>query len=143
MPHTFHLPSTDKSLKIWADPEKIQQLCYNILDNAIKFSPDGGTITIAATAEEKFIHITCQDEGIGIPQDKLEKIFETFYQVDGSATRQFGGLGLGLAVAERIVKVHNGDIWAESKVGKGSTFHVLLPRYTPSYTPDSEGTQLP
>lgn len=128
-PHTFHLPSTDKSLKIWVDPEKIQQLCYNILDNAIKFSPDGGTITLDATPEEEFIHITCQDEGIGIPQDELEKIFETFYQVDGSATRQFGGLGLGLAVAQRIVKVHNGDIWAESKMGAGSIFHVLLPRY--------------
>jgi signal transduction histidine kinase len=138
-PHTFHLPSTDKSLKIWADPEKIQQLCYNIIDNAVKFSPNGGTIALDIVPEGDFAHITCQDEGIGIPQDELEKIFETFYQIDGSATRQFGGLGLGLAVAQRIVKVHNGDIWAESTVGKGSTFHVLLPRYTPS----NEGTQQP
>ncbi len=134
--HTFHLPSADKGLKIWADPEKIQQLCYNILDNALKFSPDGGAITIDVIQEEGFVHITFQDEGIGIPEDELEKIFGTFYQIDGSATRQFGGLGLGLAVAQRIVKVHNGEIWAESKVGKGSTFHILLPRYTPS----NEGT---
>ena len=137
LPHTFHLPSTDKSLKIWSDPEKIQQLCYNILDNAVKFSPDGGAITIDTIPEGEFVHITCQDEGIGIPQDKLEKIFETFYQIDGSATRQFGGLGLGLAVAQRIVEVHSGDIWAESTVGKGSTFHILLPRYMPP----NEGTQ--
>ncbi len=132
LPHTFRLPSADKRLKIWADPEKIQQLCYNILDNAIKFSPEGGAITLDAFLDGESIHIICRDEGIGIPEDELEKIFETFYQIDGSATRKFGGLGLGLAVAQRIVKVHKGEIWAESKVGKGSTFHILLPRYTPS-----------
>ncbi|MBN1878086.1 MAG: GAF domain-containing protein, partial [Anaerolineae bacterium] len=124
----IHLQQIDENLKLYGDQEKIKQVCYNILDNAVKFSPEGGNIWIEATIEGKNIHLCFRDEGIGIPEDKLEKIFETFYQVDGSATRQFGGLGLGLAIVQRIVNTHQGKIWAESKLNVGSAFHVLLPR---------------
>ncbi len=127
--HEVHLHPIDKNLKIHGDLEKVKQLCYNILDNAVKFSPHGGSIQVEAYAEGEYVHLLFTDEGIGIPEDKLDKIFDTFYQVDGSPTRHFGGLGLGLAIVQRIVEVHKGKVWAESRLSHGSTFHVLLPRY--------------
>lgn len=111
------------------DIDKIRQVCYNILENSIKFSPGGGRISVRATSEQSYVHLIFEDEGIGIPQPRLSQIFETFYQVDGSSTRRFGGLGLGLAVVNRAVAAHDGKAWAESVLGEGSTFHVLLPKY--------------
>jgi signal transduction histidine kinase len=118
-------------LYLYGDADKIRQLCYNLLDNAAKFSPNGGQVTIRAQAEDANVHITFADEGIGIPERQLSQIFETFYQVDGSTTRRFGGLGLGLTVVNRIVDAHKGEIWVESEVDRGSTFHVLLPKHVP------------
>jgi signal transduction histidine kinase len=128
---SLHLHPIDKDLKIYGDPEKIRQICYNILDNATKFSPHGGSIEIKARVLDSEVQLSFTDEGIGIPQDNLDKIFDLFYQVDSSSTRHFGGLGLGLAVVRRIVESHAGRIWVESEVGKGSTFHVRLPLYSP------------
>jgi signal transduction histidine kinase len=126
----FHVAGDD--LYLSGDIDKIRQICYSILDNSVKFSPDGGCISVHAASEQAYVHLIFEDEGVGIPQPRLTQIFETFYQVDGSSTRQFGGLGLGLAVANRAVVAHNGKVWAESELGKGSVFHVLLPKYEPT-----------
>jgi signal transduction histidine kinase len=119
----------DDDLYLSGDLAQIRQVFYNILDNSVKFSPEGGRIGVRAVPEQAHVHLIFQDEGIGIPKPRLTQIFETFYQIDGSSTRRFGGLGLGLAVVARVVKAHNGKVWAESELGKGSTFHVLLPKY--------------
>ena len=127
----------DCRMWIMADDDRLIQVFDNLLGNAIKFSPDGGTITVSiqdgadksGTESESWV-VAVHDTGIGIPADKLEKVFERFYQVDGSTTRRFGGTGLGLAIAKEIVTAHGGRIWAESTLGQGSTFYVSLPRCT-------------
>jgi len=97
----------------------------------VKFSPNGGRVTIQALSEGANVHLIVADQGIGIPERQLSQIFETFYQIDGSTTRRFGGLGLGLTVVNRIVDAHKGEIWVESEVDRGSVFHVLLPKHVP------------
>lgn len=125
------LPSkVEPDLCLYGDREQIRQVCYNILDNSVKFSPHGGQVSIDARAEEDYVHLVFRDEGIGIEKQQLTQIFDTFYQVDGSTTRRFGGLGLGLAVVNRVVRAHKGKVWAESEVNRGSAFHVLLPKYS-------------
>lgn len=121
----------DEALYLYGDADKIRQLCYNLLDNAVKFSPNGGRVTIQALSEGANVHLIVADQGIGIPERQLSQIFETFYQIDGSTTRRFGGLGLGLTVVNRIVDAHKGEIWVESEVDRGSVFHVLLPKHVP------------
>ncbi|HEY66207.1 MAG TPA: GAF domain-containing protein [Caldilineae bacterium] len=113
---------------IQATPDLLNQVMDNLLDNAIKFSPEGGEIRIRAWQEGGEIIIAVSDQGVGIPPDKLDRVFERFYQVDGSSTRQFGGMGIGLTLCKRIIEGHGGRIWAESKgEGKGSTFYIALP----------------
>jgi signal transduction histidine kinase len=111
-----------------ADPDWLGQVILNLLDNAVKFSPQGGLGRVHARAEKDHIIITVSDEGIGIPADKLMGLFELFHQVDGSVKRRFGGMGIGLALCRVIVEAHGGRIWAESLgEGQGSTFYVTLP----------------
>jgi len=111
-----------------ADEGLLRQVIINLLDNAIKFSPMGGTVHIRTRLEDGSIVISVSDEGIGIPRDKLEQVFGRFYQVDGSARRRFGGMGIGLALCRAIVEAHRGRIWVESQgEGLGSTFYVALP----------------
>jgi GAF domain-containing protein len=117
---------------ILIDRDRVSQVFDNLLGNAIKFSPRGGTITIRVEDAGDYLRITVADTGVGIPADKLTKIFDRFYQVDGSATRRFGGAGLGLAIAKRIVESHGGHIWAESDVGTGSRFIFTLPKVPPA-----------
>ena len=99
----------------------------NLLINAVKFTPEKGKITIIAAADTEHIKISISDTGIGIPEDKLKSIFDRFYQVDGSSSRRYGGVGLGLSICKSIIDKHYGSIWAQSD-GKGSTFHIVLPR---------------
>ncbi|MFN8597011.1 MAG: GAF domain-containing protein [Anaerolineae bacterium] len=113
---------------IQIDRDRINQVFDNLLGNAIKFSPRGGVITISVENFGNFIRTTVADTGVGIPADKLKRIFDRFYQVDGSATRRFGGAGLGLAIAKRIVEAHGGEIWANSIMGQGSKFSFTLPK---------------
>jgi signal transduction histidine kinase len=110
-------------------PDLLDQVMDNLLDNAIKFSPHGGDVTVRAWMNGEELTVAVSDQGIGIPPDKLEEIFERFYQIDGSSTRRFGGMGIGLALCKRIVESHSGRIWAESEgvEGRGSTFYVALP----------------
>jgi GAF domain-containing protein/anti-sigma regulatory factor (Ser/Thr protein kinase) len=117
-----HLPA------ILLDRYRINQVFDNLLGNAIKFSPRGGMITIEVNDLGAAVQFVVADTGIGIPPDKLDKVFDRFYQVDGSATRRFGGAGLGLAIARRIIDAHGGQIWVESEVGRGSRFSFTLPK---------------
>ncbi|MBI5566783.1 MAG: GAF domain-containing protein, partial [Chloroflexi bacterium] len=110
------------------DRDRINQVFDNLLGNAIKFSPRGGTITIGVEDKGDHLQLSVSDVGVGIPTDKLKRIFDRFYQVDGSATRRFGGAGLGLAIAKRIVESHGGEIWVESEMGHGSRFVFTLPK---------------
>jgi signal transduction histidine kinase len=111
-----------------ADRDRINQVFDNLIGNAIKFSPEGGIITVQVQEMDEKLQVSVSDSGIGIPEDKLGRVFERFYQVDGSATRKFGGAGLGLAIVRRIVEAHGGRIWVESQVGRGSTFSFTLPK---------------
>jgi signal transduction histidine kinase len=97
-----------------------------LLDNAIKYTAPRGKVTLRTIREDNFIHIQVSDTGIGIPQDRMNQIFEPFVQLDGSSTRKVGGTGLGLALARRIVEAHGSVIHVYSEVGKGSQFEFLL-----------------
>ncbi|MBD2165170.1 response regulator [Calothrix membranacea FACHB-236] len=126
------------AVELWADADRLLQTFTNLLSNAIKFSEPGDTVWIGATLSENqsiepqadapsYLLITFRDEGRGIPEDKLQLIFERFQQVDASDSRNKGGTGLGLAICRNIVQQHNGKIWVQSVLGEGSTFYVLLP----------------
>jgi signal transduction histidine kinase len=115
--------------EITADRGRIQQVIDNIIVNAMKFSPDGGTIHVHLVEEPAKIIVAIADEGIGLPPDKIERIFERFYQIDGTSRRRFGGAGIGLAIVKRIIDAHEGHIWVESEVNKGSTFFFSLPNH--------------
>jgi len=109
---------------------KIKLVFGNLLNNAVRFTPEPGEILIRLTTTDTEAKIEIRDNGIGIPPDKLNRIFEQFYQVEDHMTRRYGGLGLGLAIARVLVDLHGGRIWAESEgLGKGSTFKVVLPLY--------------
>jgi signal transduction histidine kinase len=110
------------------DRDRVNQVFDNLLSNAIKFSPNGGEITVRLQDTGEMVQASVSDTGIGIPADQLDRIFERFYQVDGSATRKFGGAGLGLAIVQRIIEAHGGRIWVESELGRGSTFSFTLPK---------------
>lgn len=115
------------SVSVWADPDWIIQALVNLLSNAIKFSPPASTVTLSALALPDWVLFKVQDRGRGIPNDKLETIFDRFQQIDASDSRQKGGTGLGLAICRSIVQKHGGRIWAESVLGLGSTFYFTLP----------------
>jgi two-component system phosphate regulon sensor histidine kinase PhoR len=110
------------------DRYRLYQVFDNLLSNAVKFSPDGGKVTVHIRDDGTYLRVEVSDTGIGIPKDKLERIFERFYQVDNSLARRFEGMGLGLSITKQIVEAHGGEIWAESEVGRGSTFFFTLPR---------------
>ncbi|MBU7583922.1 MAG: PAS domain S-box protein [Nostoc sp. TH1S01] len=112
---------------VWADPDLIIQTLTNLLSNAIKFSPRNSVITLSAQPQADRVLFQVQDQGRGIPADKLDTIFERFEQVDVSDARAKGGTGLGLAISQSIVKQHGGSIWANSILGEGSTFYFTLP----------------
>ena len=128
---SLQLDAPDELPPILVDRDRINQVFDNLLGNAIKFSPRGGTITIRVEAVDDIVRLTIADTGVGIPADKLERVFDRFYQVDGSATRRFGGAGLGLAIVRRIIEAHGGQIWVESDLGQGSSFKFTLPTEPP------------
>ena len=109
------------------DTDKMTQVIDNIINNAIKYSPDGGKVTVSMKTTEAQMILSISDEGLGIPKKDLPKIFDRFYRVDKARSRAQGGSGLGLAIAKEIIKQHHGFIWAKSEYGKGSTFTIVLP----------------
>ncbi len=111
-------------LLIYADRNALHDIFINLLSNAFKFTADGGQVSILAGPKDQSILLEIKDTGMGIPEDKLQMIFDEFYQVEGG---KHGGTGLGLAIAKRLVEEHGGNIWVESQFGKGSTFYFTLP----------------
>lgn len=123
-------------VQVWVDPDRIIQTLTNLLSNAIKFSPSGTTVSVMVedlsalqASTSNSVRIAVKDQGQGIPEDKLEAIFDRFEQLDASNAGHQGGTGLGLAICRSIVQQHDGQIWVESKIGQGSTFYFTLPLY--------------
>jgi two-component system, NarL family, sensor histidine kinase BarA len=140
--------------ELHADPVRLRQILINLAGNAIKFTPAHGTVRLSAVRSEITLHDADQDDddglgaalmmapepavefrvsdtGIGIAEDELTKIFDAFYQVDGSSTREYGGAGLGLAITKNLVEAHHGKIRVESHPNQGTTFYVTLPQMPP------------
>jgi signal transduction histidine kinase len=138
-------------LELWIDGDRIIQVLTNLLSNAIKFSPPASTVGISvqgrtlahhplgeldADPSPSMILFAVQDQGRGIPENKMESIFERFHQVDASDSRKKGGTGLGLAICRSIIQQHGGRIWVESVLNEGSTFYFTLPEMTPETSPE-------
>ncbi|MEK5136354.1 cell wall metabolism sensor histidine kinase WalK [Priestia sp. FSL W8-0001] len=124
---TFVRELPDEAIYVAVDQDKITQVLDNIISNAIKYSPEGGTITFSIEQHTHEIVVSIKDQGMGIPKSNLSKIFERFYRVDKARTRKLGGTGLGLAIAKEIIEAHDGRIWAESKEGVGTSIYFTLP----------------
>lgn len=117
----------DDETRVFADSEKIKQVLINLIDNSAKYTPEGGTITVAADKENNEICVTVSDTGIGIPKEDLPRIFERFYRVDKTRSRDMGGSGLGLSIVKHILELHNSRINVFSETGEGSKFVFYLP----------------
>lgn len=132
---TFTLHIDSGAEKIYVDEDKTKQILINLISNAVKFTHEGGIVINAKVSERgmdsegnpQFVQISVKDTGIGIKREDLDKIFDKFAQADVSTTRQYEGTGLGLSIVRGLVALHKGMVWAESEVGKGSTFYILLP----------------
>lgn len=124
---TFKRGLPKHSILVEIDEDKITQVLYNIISNAIKYSPEGGQITFSIKEEEDKVIVSVADQGMGIPKENISKIFERFYRVDKARSRKLGGTGLGLAIAKEMVNAHGGTIWAKSEEGKGTEIAFSLP----------------
>jgi signal transduction histidine kinase len=125
--NAIKLKTDDTDLFVYAEREKVERIIFNLVANAIKFSPGGGTIAISAREEGRMVHVSVADEGKGIPAEKLESIFERFQQVESAEEKQLAGSGLGLTICQYLVRLHGGEIWVTSTIGQGSVFHFTLP----------------
>lgn len=118
---------TRRDLWVEVDTDKFQQVLDNLMNNAIKYSPDGGTITCRLLETHNHVILSVSDQGLGIPKKDLTHVFDRFYRVDKARSRAQGGTGLGLAISKEIISMHGGRIWVDSKEGKGSIFYISLP----------------
>ncbi|MHC9001123.1 cell wall metabolism sensor histidine kinase WalK [Enterococcus bulliens] len=125
--YTIRREFTQRELWMEVDADRMIQVIDNIMNNAIKYSPDGGTITVSLSETHNHILLSIRDQGLGIPKADLTKIFTRFYRVDKARARQQGGTGLGLAISREVIKAHGGSIWAQSRENYGSTFFISLP----------------
>jgi two-component system phosphate regulon sensor histidine kinase PhoR len=116
---------------VWADRDQIGQALLNLLDNAVKYTPEGGAISVSALDTEAEVQVTVTDTGIGIPREDLNRIFERFYRVDKNRSRELGGTGLGLSIVKHIVQSHGGRVWVNSEIEEGSAFSFSLPKRQP------------
>ncbi|MCD2255614.1 cell wall metabolism sensor histidine kinase WalK [Agrilactobacillus fermenti] len=130
---------TNRDLWVEIDTDKMTQVLDNIMNNAIKYSPDGGTITCRLIEMHNNVIISISDQGLGIPRKDLNKIFDRFYRVDKARSRKQGGTGLGLAISKEVIEAHHGRIWADSVEGKGSTFYISLPYHDYEESEDEWG----
>ncbi|MCL0312472.1 cell wall metabolism sensor histidine kinase WalK [Apilactobacillus xinyiensis] len=118
---------TRKDLWVEIDTDRFTQVIDNLMNNAIKYSPDGGTITCSLYETRNNVVLSVKDQGLGIPRNSLSKIFDRFYRVDKARSRAQGGTGLGLAISKEVIQALGGKLWVESTEGKGSTFYIALP----------------
>jgi signal transduction histidine kinase len=125
---------------VLTDPVRVTLVFKHLLENAIKFSPSGGAVRVVVSNHPACIQVSVSDQGIGISQHQLDRIFDRFYQIDSSAKRRYEGTGLGLNIAKRIVEAHGGKIWAKSRLGKGSVFYFDLPKSLQRQTRTDSGT---
>ncbi|WP_270180797.1 ATP-binding protein [Alkalihalobacillus sp. CinArs1] len=125
--HRFNIEDTSDHHEILGDTDKVTQLLNNLISNAVKYSPEGGEITLRFEEKNGMIHLHIEDEGLGIPDEAMSHLFEKFYRVDNSDRRQIGGTGLGLAISKEIATAHGGDLTVTSSLGQGSTFTISLP----------------
>jgi two-component system sensor histidine kinase VicK len=126
--HEFVVELPDEPLAARADPEKLRQVCAILVDNAIRYSPEGGTVTVGVSRREDTVEVSVADEGIGIPQSDQEQIFRKFYRGSDAELRVgSGGTGLGLFIARGLVRAMGGRIWVSSQEGEGSRFAFELP----------------
>jgi two-component system phosphate regulon sensor histidine kinase PhoR len=125
---SFNREAVPEDLKIWADRDQISQTLINLLDNAVKYTPKGGTVSVSVTEVAREVHITVKDTGLGIPRKDLDRVFERFYRVDKNRSKEMGGTGLGLSIVKHIIQGHGGRVWVESKLGEGSAFSFSLPK---------------
>jgi signal transduction histidine kinase len=116
---------------VMADKGRINQVLDNLIGNAIKFSPNGGTINVEMYEQDDTVCVVVSDQGVGVPEEKQDRIFDRLYQADSYSRRRFGRTGNGLAIVKRIINAHRGRIWVESKVDQGSSFYFTLPRVSP------------
>jgi two-component system, OmpR family, sensor histidine kinase VicK len=124
---TFKRLLPNDAIFVEIDEDKLTQVLYNIISNALKYSPEGGEVTFSIKEEEERIIVSISDEGMGIPKENIGKIFDRFYRVDKARTRKLGGTGLGLAIAKEMINAHGGSIWAISDEGKGTKISFSLP----------------
>jgi signal transduction histidine kinase len=118
------------SLAIYGDRDYLEQVLINLLDNAIKYTPEGGRVGISVNEKDGHeVLFLIKDDGIGIPREDLSRVFERFYRVDKGRSQELGGTGLGLSIVKHIVQAHGGTVWAESRLGKGSSFYFTLPQW--------------
>ena len=120
----------DPDLRVKVDRDKLQQIVLNLLSNAVKFTPAGGEILVETEARRHDVLIHVRDTGVGIPQDRLQSIFEPFVQVDRARNRPVEGVGLGLAISRDLARGMGGELSVQSTLGQGSTFTITLPRAT-------------
>jgi len=117
---------------VTADPHRLRQVVDNFLRNALKFTPQGGRVLLSARADSKELLVSVRDNGVGIPEAELEKVFERFYQVEQASSRRVRGSGLGLAICKSLVERHGGRIWVDSVPGEGSNFQFSIPLTPPA-----------
>ena len=131
-------PDGEEALVVWADEEAVEQILDNLLDNAVKYTPEGGRVSVRWRREGEQVCLEVADTGIGIPAADLPRIFERFYRVDKARSREMGGTGLGLSIVKHLVQAMHGSVRAASRLGQGTTFTVCLPVPT---TPFSDASQ--
>lgn len=131
--HTLIVSGSNDIPETMADPRRMEQVLHNLVINAIKYSPEGSSVGVRVERKEGAILVAVKDQGIGISADHIEHVFERFYRVDGTLSRETGGSGLGLSISRGLVEAHGGRIWVESQAGRGSTFFFTTPIVSPEY----------
>jgi PAS domain S-box-containing protein len=126
--HSFQLDFPDDLPPVWGDPERLREVLSNLVSNAVKYSPEGGTVWVGGRADQTGVTVYVADQGIGIPPEEQSRIFERFHRIESGLGRRTEGAGLGLYLVKAIVEAHGGRVWVESAPGRGSIFMFTLPR---------------